>query len=989
MLGENAIDSVAVPVAGCVRSNEQMEAGRVDLLGAPVRAERGRRARPFAEASAHSKMVPTRIAGAVGNTVVSKVAFVGRRDELDLVSAALDAARTSHPRILVIEGEPGIGKTAFVRRFLADADDVVVLEASGDESETSLEYGVVSQLVSQARPDSSRQSLSDRLSSGSPTSSFAVGAELLAMLGSLQDRAPVVLVIDDAHWADSASAAALLFALRRLHADRVLVLIVARPGALDQTGLSWSRLLSDPERVQRVRLSGLDDHEIGLLATSLGYESLTLAVAERLRLHTGGNPLYVRSLLGELSPEALAAEQEQLPAPHSFAATVLVRLTKVRAQTQDLVAAAAVAGAHCPTMLAAAVAGLSDPSLALDQALAADLLTVVPMAIPEQVAFPHPLVRAAVYDDLSPGRRRSLHMACAKLTTGPTSLAHRVAASQGVDDALAEELESTADADVAAGNAPAAVRHLLWASRVASTQDRRETALLRAVGCMVMAGDVPAAESRLEEVRACADSARRSYVIAELTGLAGRMLEAEVLLREVIGRPDFAADPTLAGSVIASLATVCGILGKGDEAIAWASRALDTPGSSLPVEMTARQALALGLMRVGRAQDAIAAVDCVSSSRIDPRPYEPELLTARGNHKAWWGDLAGAAEDLSTVITWSRSGTPNRNLTYAYGGLAEAEYGLGWWDEGITHAEVAVSLAEDLDRLWELPFAHAVASYLHAGRGNWSIAAEHVDAAERIAELVPLPVNRYYARIAAAALARARADWDGVIDVLAPARGSRARDPSPTRGQPIGWLMMAEALLCTGHRDQAADLLDTLDDAISESPQEVARVSLWRLRGSLEHARGHAAKARAAFARGLEAAKSARSSFAEAELRLAHGQFLRKAGGRRAATEQLQAARELFERLGARPFLERCDAELTACGIRAHPQSREDDYGLTAREQVVAALVASGKSNREVGAELYLSTKAVEYHLGNIFTKVGVRSRHQLASRLSGTGTPS
>jgi DNA-binding NarL/FixJ family response regulator len=196
--------------------------------------------------------------------------------------------------------------------------------------------------------------------------------------------------------------------------------------------------------------------------------------------------------------------------------------------------------------------------------------------------------------------------------------------------------------------------------------------------------------------------------------------------------------------------------------------------------------------------------------------------------------------------------------------------------------------------------------------------------------------------------------------------------------------MKAEALMSTGHADQAEDVLDRLADAIRESPQDVARVSLWRLRGALAHVRDRPAEAREAFSLGLQAANSARSSFGEAELKLAYGQFLRKAGSRRAATEQLQAARELFERLGARPFLERCDAELTACGIRAHAQSRDDDYGLTAREQVVAALVASGKSNREVGAELYLSTKAVEYHLGNIFTKVGVRSRHQLASRLAG-----
>src|SRR5262249_1935107 len=151
--------------------------------------------------------------------------------------------------------------------------------------------------------------------------------------------------------------------------------------------------------------------------------------------------------------------------------------------------------------------------------------------------------------------------------------------------------------------------------------------------------------------------------------------------------------------------------------------------------------------------------------------------------------------------------------------------------------------------------------------------------------------------------------------------------------------------------------------------------------GALEHARGHSAKARAAFLEGQAAARTAGSPFAQAVLELAHGHFLHKNGNRRAAIAALRAARDHFARLGARPFLERCDAELAACGIRASTDGGGEDYGLTAREQVVATLVASGKSNREVATELYLSTKAIEYHLGNIYTKVGIRSRHQLASR--------
>lgn len=921
----------------------------------------------------------------MGHVVASRDVFVGRQDELGLVSAALEDARMSRPRIVVIEGEPGIGKTAFVRQFLARDEDVVVLEVSGDESESGLEYGVVSQLLRQVPAELGLGSLNERLSEGSAVTSFAVGGELLTMLGSVQEQAPVVLVVDDAHWVDPASASALLFVLRRLHGDRVLVLIVSRPGALDQSGLSWARLLNDPERAQRVTLGGLNDREIGLMASSLGYDSVTVATADRLRQHTGGNPLYVRGLLHELPADALRSERDPLPAPHSFAATVLARLASLSAESQELVAAASVAGPRCPTSLAGAVAGLSDPAVALEEALAADLLTVVPMAIPEEVAFPHPLIRAAVYEDLSPARRRALHLACAKLTSGPTSLAHRVVASRGADDALAEELTKTAEADIAAGRLTAAVRHLLWASQVACTREERETALLRAVDCLVLAGDGPAAQRRRDEVLACGDSPRRSFVIGELTALAGRLPDAEALLLDVIDRLAAETESELAGRAIVTLAAICAFMDKGDDATLWARRALEVGGSPT-VEMSGRQALAMGLMSVGKPRESIATLDSVSASKIDLGAFEAEMLAARGNLKTWWGDLSSATDDLSAVTRWSRSGGAVRNLPNAYAALAQAEYHLGRWGEAVTHAEVGVSLSEDADRLWDLPFVHAVAGHLHAGRGNWSLAAEHVAAAQRVAEFVPLPLNRYYSCIGAANLAWTQGDWEAVLDALTPLHGGATGRVNPGRGQPFRWLMEAEALVGIQRYEDAERTLDGLDSALSHSPQDVARVGVWRLRGMLDQALNRPKDARVAFANGQEAAKTARSSFAEGALELAYGQFLRKTGSRRAATKRLQLARELFERLGARPFLDRCDAELAACGVRPQ-QAADDDYGLTAREQVVATLVASGKSNREVAAELYLSTKAVEYHLANIFTKVGIRSRHQLASHLAGSAS--
>jgi len=909
--------------------------------------------------------------------------FVGREAELEVLSSALSAARAGTPQIVWIEGEPGIGKTAVMRRFLASADDVVVLEASGEESEATLEYGVVLQLIARGSPSPSWTALDQQIVKHGAASSFAVGAELLAMLGALQDGATVLVSVDDAHWMDTPSAGALLFALRRLHGDRVLVLIVSRPDGLAHLGPSWARLLGDGDRAHHIKLAGLSGPEVGQLADSLGIGQLTLAASERLREHTSGHPLYVRALLGELPLERLNLGEGELPAPHSFAATVLARLTDVGADAQNLVAAAAVAGTRCPLMFAASVADLEDPLAALEEALAAELLARVPARVPEEITFPHPLIRAAVYDDLAPTRRRVLHLACAGLASGAVSLAHRVAASPGVDDQLAAELQVTAEDEVAAGRLAAGVEQLLWASRIAGSDEARETALLRAVACLVLAGDVPGANSLRDAVLACSDSARRTFTIGMLTAAAGQVAEAEVTFRDVIARPDYQLCPDLEGPVASSLAIACALLGRGEDAVEWAHRAMRVPDVPGTAQITARQALAVGLLMSGRGADGIASLASLSASRIEPEPFEAELISTRGNLKLWWGDLAGAADDVQAVIRWSRAGVPLRSIPNSYAGLAEVEYRTGRWDDGLTHADVAVSLGEDSERVWDLPYVHAVASFLNAGRGNWTVAADHVRAARLAADVSPVPMCNYWACVAAAHLAWVRSEWESLLLALAPLQGIMSGGVVVGLGQRVVWAMAAEAMLFSGLHDQAAALLDLIERELEQAPVDLSRIELWRLRAQLEQTRRHPAQARSAFERAEDARRTMAAPLSAGLLSLAHGQFQRRNGSRRAAITALRAAREQFSALGARPFLQRCDVELTACGVRSRSQSEENRYGLTAREDVVAHLVASGKSNREVAGELYLSTKAIEYHLGNVFAKLNVRSRHELAGRLA------
>ena len=339
---------------------------------------------------------------------------MGRRAELDALAEAWEQASGGRSRIVCVEGPPGIGKTALVRAFLAAAAPLLVC-ASCDEAETTLPWGVVSQLVRGAPAGRSgpMQRLAELRPSADP---LASGRLLLDALGALASGGPVVLVVEDLHWIDHPSAQALRFALRRLGEERVLAVVTTRPEGPVQFDDGWRRLLDD--RGERLRLAGLGPPEVAELVFALGGGRLSGPAVRRLWRHAGGNPLYTRCLIEELDPVVLAAAAGPLPAPRSLAALLVARLAACAPGSQDLILAAAVLGERCSLAMAASLAGVPAPAEALGEALAARLLTENNDEGVRQVRFPHPLVRAALYSDLSPARRTALHLAAARLTAG-------------------------------------------------------------------------------------------------------------------------------------------------------------------------------------------------------------------------------------------------------------------------------------------------------------------------------------------------------------------------------------------------------------------------------------------------------------------------------------------------------------------------------------------------------------------------------------------
>lgn len=897
--------------------------------------------------------------------------FVGREPELVALREAWAAVLGGEPRVVWIEGDAGIGKSALIRRFLAEVEDGgFVLRSDGAEEESALPYGVVGQLATRIRQLDGLP----LLAAGPPpdAGALAVGTELLRVLGALQETSRVVVVIDDFQWVDLPSAQALAFAVRRLRLDQVLVLAAARPREAARLGDAWTRLAADPTRARRLRLTGLGACELGEFARGLGLEPMSRPAIERLREHTSGHPLHARALLEETPPDVLRSAPSSLPAPRSLADAIVGRVSRLPPAAQDLVAAAAVLGQRCALWSAAAVAAVCDPVAALDDAVAANVLEVTGGAATDAIGFPHPLVRAAVYGDLSPVRVRSLHERAAELG-GAESLQHRVAASAGPDAGLAAELEAAAERERDRSAHTTAADFLLAAARVAETAEHREAALLAAIEALVVAGDLDRAASMRGDAEGCIESPLRSYVLGYLALLLGQLDVAEANLSEARA----GADEDVAAAAGAQLALLRFVRGQVVDALELANAALRANPSRPGARDVSAYIKMMALVAQGRSAEAERTLAPL------PTDYLLDLLVARGTLALQRGDAERARVDLRAAITRAHRGEPLRQVARAHGFLAQAELHLGDWDDALVHAELAVSIAEDSGAPLTYAFAHATASTLSAFRGDLEAAEAYLAAAEVGASALPFWVDIHTVATARARLCLVRSDAPGIVATLEPLDGQIA-EYFHNIGMSAPAFLLVEGLIATERVDEGLALLERFDPPTDKRSKSWPALDAARVRGLALAAQGDTDAAAKSFRAGLERGPADSWPLHRARLELAYGTALREKGSPRAVIDVLRAARGRLVRLGARPFLDVCDRELRACGLQPAPDRPDDLLGLTTQERAVVSFVARGLTNREVAAELYVSPKTVEYHLGRVFAKLGVTSRTQLAARFTG-----
>jgi DNA-binding CsgD family transcriptional regulator len=887
---------------------------------------------------------------------------VGRSTELAVARAAVAAAVHHVAGLVWIEGEAGSGKTALVTKVVADVKaPVSVLRMGGEEHASERPFFVTGQVGVDGADGP-----------------FAAGLALLDRFGHTGGPEPTVVVVEDLHWADRESRLALLTAAQRLDRDAVVMLVTSRPEGRPDDG--WDRFCGDDSRCRRLILGGLDPEDVAEMGRQAGM-SLTARAAERLHVHTGGRPLYVHTLLREVPQARLAAVEGDLPVPRSLEATILAGMAQLPAESRSLAEALSVIGEPVPLSVAARVSGVSRPAEALDGLLATGWVSWSPGDPQAPVTLGHPLYAAALYRDLSPSRRRSLHQAAAEMPGAGSSLAHRVAAADGADDSLAADLADRARREELRGARNLAARYLNWASSVRSDRPAAEQHLLDAGRLLILDGQISRAAELRDRFDSCADTPQRSLVLGMLSWEQGDSARAEKWLLEAAAGLD--AGHTHDPVTVAAL-TQLGVLyctqGRGMQAIEAGRLALSSQLANAEAERAAWSALAIGEATAHGAPAGLARLEERLPESSDAVAAEDaDLLIVRGTLGFYAGRIAKASADMRVAIRLARQGAAAAQLPRAHMQLAQLLLSLGDWDDAMVHADLALSLVSDQQRVWMEAQAHAALGRLFAGRGQWALATEQIAAAASAAASLGTAEAVFTARIAEAALGRAADEPARVVNALGPLVSDDRALPMAT--SLAWWPTLISALVDCKQLDEASTHIVRLERAAAERGLRLtARIS--GLRAQLDLATGNVEAAAAGLTEAVGLLDDDDPLLDRADLHHILGRVLLAQGRRRAALDQLHAAHDLLASVAAEPFLRRVEADLTGAGIPSAARSRSP-LDLTERERDVVALVAKGLTNKEVATELYIGDKTVEYHLGNVFAKLGVTSRRQLRQHLS------
>jgi DNA-binding CsgD family transcriptional regulator len=908
-------------------------------------------------------------------------AVVGRDRELDALRRFLDGnAQTA--RTLLLEGEAGIGKSTLWRSAveLARNRGYRVLECRADRSETRLSFAALRDLVGDAfadvaddLPGPQRHALAVILlleePAGAPPSLGTTAVAFLSLLRALAAGGRVLVAVDDVHWIDTASAGPLAYALRRLRTEPVAVLLSRRTETDRADPLTLHRL--EGERLA-LPLGGLSIGAVGSVLHACLRVAYPRTTLRRIHEASGGNPFFALELARALGdPLRPLASGAPLPVPRTLHQLVDDRLRALPEATLEVLGFAAALSRPTPAVLARAVG--RDPVRDLEPALEAQVALVAG----ETVQFVHPLFVAGAYGLVAD--RPALHRRLAAVVSGVEERARHVAlASDAPDEHVALAVEEGARAAFARGAPGAAAELFALALRVGPTSPQ-ETVLRRKAelaNCHLLARDLVEACSVLAELvdelprgPARADALLKLARARQHESLAEARRLAEAALADV------GEEHGLAARIESYLAYVCFSLGLQERWVAHARAAVrvaERSGDNGPL------AEALTVLAWGEAMWAVETTDAlqraldVDDGTARPVYADPSLLL--GVRLMYTGRLDEAREQLEAVGTraLARGDEFLRSAVLIH--LAELECRAGNWAAAAGHVE---EVAAEHQALSGLQYARALVA---THRGSVEEAREALELGIALADLAGIEFFRVLNVCVLGFLELSVGDYAAADRILRPAAARLSGwsvEPSV-----LGELPNAiEALVELGELGEAERLLAELEQRLPGHESPWAEASAGRCRGLVLAARGDTDGAFEAFEVALAVHERLAPPFDRARTILALGAVQRRARRRVAARETLGAALAIFDELGAELWAAKANAELGRIGGRS---ASPDE--LTPGERRIAELVAGGKTNKEVAAALVLATHTVESALTQIYRKVGVRSRTELARKLADAG---
>jgi len=902
--------------------------------------------------------------------------MLGRKEERLAIDRLLAEARRGRGGVLAVIGEPGIGKSVLLDHAAGRVGGMRLLRARGVESEAEVAFAGLAELLAPALPALDRipepqaGALAGALALGPSVTEdrFAVGAATLSLLCALAEEGPLALLVDDVHQFDEASAAAVLFAARRLSADPVALILAAREGEPS---------LLDGADLRALRLAGLDREEAAKL---LDGAELPMETVRRLHRATGGNPLALLELAPEAARLGPAPGDAPVPISADIVAAFLRRYGRLPEETRRMLVLAAAGEADELEVLvrAASAAGLDVG--ALEAAEDKGLVRIEGDA----VVFRHPLLRSAVYADASAAERRAAHAALA--AAEPRDLDrrawHLAAASVGPDAEVSAALERTGARARERTAYSAAASAFERSAELAEAADARARLLLAAADAAWLGGDASRTASLSDRARRYTDDELLTARIGQLQGSL-EMRRGPVMdgyKRMVAAARSVAGtDPDLAVVIFAEAAYGCFYAGDTAALLAAAASAAELvgPRSSPRAVFFAAMAQAVAQVIAGDgdagSREARRAISILEES--DELAGDARLLAWAAVGPLWLRE-AGAGQGLidRAVGQARREGAVGALPALLHHVARDQATSDRWADAEATYGE-AIRLGRETGQRTELAAALAGLTWLNARQGDEAACRGHAAEAASLCDELGMTLYGIWTMQALGDLdlglgrpAAAAVHHEAQLDVLATV-GIVDPDLSPVPE------LVEEYLRLGRGEDAAAVAVDFLAAAEAKGrPWALARAA--RCRGLL----AEADQLEAWFERALEMHERTPDGFEGARTRLAYGARLRRSRKRVRAREQLRAALEAFDLLGARAWAGQAVAELAATGETARRRESATIDDLTPQERQIAGLLAEGRTTREAAAAVFLSPKTVEYHLGHVYQKLGIRSREELAA---------